>query len=97
VSAPGFAIHVLGAAQAEMSALFARPGTEKFDGYPAETGPFDTPLLPFGVARVVCEAHSTLDGGDHTILVGRVISAERSGTDPLLYCNRVYGRLGSTA
>lgn len=97
VRAPGFAIHVLGAAQAEMSALFARPGAAKFDGYPAESGPFGAPLLPFGVARLVCEAHATLDGGDHTILVGRVVSAERSGTDPLLYCNRAYGRLGSTA
>ena len=97
VSAPGFAIHVLGAAQAEMSALFARPGAEKFAEYADEAGPFGVPLLPFGVARLVCEAHSALDGGDHTILVGRVVSAERSGTDPLLYCNRAYGRLGSTA
>ena len=97
VSAPGFAIHVLGASQAEMSAQFARPGAEKFDAHPVASGPFDVPLLPFGVARLVCEAHSTHDGGDHTILVGRVVSVERSGTDPLLYCNRAYGRLGSTA
>jgi flavin reductase (DIM6/NTAB) family NADH-FMN oxidoreductase RutF len=97
VSAPGFAIHVLGASQAEMSAQFARPGVEKFADHPVEGGPFDVPLLPFGVARLVCEAYAAHDGGDHTILVGRVVSVERSGTDPLLYCNRAYGRLGSTA
>lgn len=93
VGARGFAIHVLGASQAEMSARFAKPGPDKFAGHPDERGPFDVPLLPFGVARLVCERHGTLDGGDHTILVGRVVSTELAGTDPLLYCNRAYGRL----
>jgi flavin reductase (DIM6/NTAB) family NADH-FMN oxidoreductase RutF len=93
VGAEGFAVHVLGAEQQEMSSLFARPGADKFGAYPDERGAFDSPLLPFGVARLVCERHSTLDGGDHTILVGRVVSTELAGTDPLLYCNRAYGRL----
>jgi flavin reductase (DIM6/NTAB) family NADH-FMN oxidoreductase RutF len=97
IAAPGFAVHILGASQAEMSANFARPGGEKFSDYPQETGPFEVPLLPFGVARLVCEAHATLDGGDHTILVGRVVSTERAGTDPLLYCNRTYGRLSASS
>ncbi len=92
-AAPGFAVHMLGAAQAEMSARFARAGTDKFGEYPVEPGPFGVPLLPFGVARLVCEAHGAHDGGDHTILVGRVVSVESAGTDPLLYCNRAYGRL----
>ena len=97
VGAPGFAVHVLGASQAEMSAQFARPGADKFAAHPQESGPFGVPLLPFGVARLVCEAHQALDGGDHTILVGRVVSTELAGTDPLLYCNRAYGRItGST-
>ena len=94
--APGFAIHVLGAGQAEMSAAFARPGNHKFTDYPDERGPFEVPLLPFGVARLVCAAHATLDGGDHTILIGRVVSTDLAGTDPLLYCNRAYGRLSAS-
>lgn len=93
VGAPGFAVHVLGASQAEMSALFAKPGADKFSGLPDERGPFDVPLLPFGVARLVCERHDALEGGDHTVLVGRVVATELAGTDPLLYCNRAYGRL----
>lgn len=96
VGAPGFAVHVLGASQAEMSARFARPGSAKFDGYPDESGPFGVPLLPFGVARLVCAAHGAHEGGDHTILVGRVVAVELAGTDPLLYCNRTYGRLSET-
>ena len=93
VGAEGFAVHVLGGEQEEMSSLFARPGADKFAGFPDARGPFDVPLLPYGVARLVCERHALLDGGDHTILVGRVVSAELAGTDPLLYCNRAYGRL----
>lgn len=93
VGAPGFAVHLLGAEQEEMSSLFAKAGAEKFERFPDERGPFDAPLLPFGVARMVCARHATLDGGDHTILVGRVVQSELAGTDPLLYCNRAYGRL----
>ena len=96
VHAPGFAVHVLGAGQAEMSAAFSQPGPEKFAAHPTETGPFEVPLLPFGVARLVCDAHATLDGGDHTILIGRVVATALAGTDPLLYCNRAYGRLSAS-
>jgi flavin reductase (DIM6/NTAB) family NADH-FMN oxidoreductase RutF len=93
VGAPGFGVHVLGAEQQEMSSLFAKAGADKFAGFPDERGPFGVPLLPFGVARLVCEHHAALDGGDHTILIGRVVATELAGTDPLLYCNRAYGRL----
>jgi flavin reductase (DIM6/NTAB) family NADH-FMN oxidoreductase RutF len=96
VKAPGFAVHMLGAEQVEMSSRFSLPGPDKFRDFPDERGPFDVPLLPFGVARMVCAAHSTLEGGDHTILVGRVVSTELAGTDPLLYCNRAYSRLSAS-
>jgi 3-hydroxy-9,10-secoandrosta-1,3,5(10)-triene-9,17-dione monooxygenase reductase component len=94
--APGFAVHVLGSGQHEMSARFAKPGPAKFADYPDERGPYEVPLLPFGVARLVCAHHSALDGGDHTILVGRVVGTHLAGTDPLIYCNRSYGRINGT-
>lgn len=96
VEAPGFAVHVLGSEQEEISAAFARPGPEKFDEYPSEPGTFGVPLLSFGVARLVCAHYDALPGGDHTILVGRVLSTELAGSDPLLYCNRAYDRLSGT-
>jgi len=95
-AAQGFAVHVLGSGQAEMSARFAKPGPDKFAAYPDERGPYGVPLLPFGVVRLVCAHHGTFDGGDHTILVGRVVGTDLAGTDPLLYCNRAYGRLSAT-
>jgi flavin reductase (DIM6/NTAB) family NADH-FMN oxidoreductase RutF len=95
--APGFAVHVLGSGQHEMSARFAKPGPDKFAAYPDERGPWDVPLLPFGVARLVCAHYAAQDAGDHTILIGRVVGTDLAGTDPLIYCNRAYGRVsGST-
>lgn len=94
VSAPGFAVHILGSGQDEMSSRFASAGLDKFEDAPDERGEFDVPLLPFGVARLICAHHSALPGGDHTILVGRVLTTELAGTDPLIYCNRGYHRLG---
>lgn len=93
VAAPGFAVHILGADQDEVSALFSQPGPDKFGGFPDERGPFDVPLLPAGVARLVCVPHEALDGGDHTILIGRVVRTELTGSDPLVYWNRTYGRV----
>jgi flavin reductase (DIM6/NTAB) family NADH-FMN oxidoreductase RutF len=93
VEAPGFAVHVLGADQADLSERFARAGAEKFAGLPDERGPYDVPLIPFGVARMVCAHEDALPGGDHTILVGRVVAAELAGDDPLVYANRTYSRL----
>ena len=82
-----------GVAGGDVGRASPRPGADKFGGHPDEPGPFGVPLLPFGVARLVCARHAALTGGDHTILVGRVVSIELAGTDPLLYCNRAYGRL----
>ena len=96
VAAPGFAVHILGSAQDEVSRQFAEPGPLKFEDYPDQSGPFDVPLLPFGVALLVCAHHSALDGGDHTILLGRVVDTDLAGTDPLVYCNRGYWRISAS-
>jgi flavin reductase ActVB len=47
------------------------------------------------VALLVCAHHTALDGGDHTILIGRVVDTDLAGTDPLIYCNRGYWRISA--
>lgn len=90
VGAEGFAVHILSRDQADLSQAFARPGTEKFDLVPDEHGPFDAPLLPLGAARLACAHEAALPGGDHTILVGRVVAAEHTHAAQLLYADRGY-------
>jgi len=90
VGAEGFVVNVLAEDQAELSQRFARPGPEKFDGDDLEPGPFGAPMLPLGTARLVCAHHAALDGGDHTILVGRVLEVATSERRPLVYWARTY-------
>lgn len=90
VDAHGFAVHVLGSHQDELSALFARPGQEKFGQVEWTAGPFDAPLLPLGAARLLCVHHATMRGGDHTVLVGRVVDTLVGEHPPLVYWNRGY-------
>lgn len=92
--AAGFAVHVLSREQEDISRAFARPGPEKFADHPDVRGAFDVPLLPVGVARMTCALESTLGGGDHTIVVGRVLAAEHTDARPLLYADRGYHGLG---
>lgn len=84
-----FGISVLGAGQEEVARYFAdrrRPlGREEFDpvGWvPGEaTG---SPLIAGAAAHFECEVWRTYDGGDHTIFIGRLLSAARRPDDDVL-------------
>jgi len=93
VSAPGFVVHVLAQGQEDLSHRFARAGDEKFMPGDWTRGPFGAPVLPLGVARLACAHHAALDGGDHTILVGRVTEVSVGDRPPLLYWDRGYRSL----
>ena len=90
VSADAFAVHVLGESESDLSARFARAGTDKFGASSWSPGPLGVPLLNAGIARFVCERHAALSQGDHTILVGRVMHVETSPGRPLLYWSSDY-------
>jgi flavin reductase (DIM6/NTAB) family NADH-FMN oxidoreductase RutF len=96
VTADLFAVHLLGADQRALSTRFAGPQEERFADLDYETGPDGVPLLPLGLARLVCRRESTASGGDHTILVGRVIGVETADGDPLVYFSRAYRRIADS-
>jgi flavin reductase (DIM6/NTAB) family NADH-FMN oxidoreductase RutF len=83
--AAGFAVHLLSEDQEELSSRFARGGEDKFSLTDWTPGPFGAPLMDGALARLVCERERVVDGGDHSILIGRVVEAELSGGRPLLY------------
>jgi flavin reductase (DIM6/NTAB) family NADH-FMN oxidoreductase RutF len=94
VAAQGFAVHILEDDQSELSGRFAGPG-DRFDGLAWTPGLFGAPLLHGGVARLVCERHSTADGGDHLILIGRVVQVDAYAGEPLLYYRGDYRSLAA--
>jgi len=94
VGADRFAVHLLGGGQQDLSNRFAGAMEQRFAGLSYEEGPGGVPLLPLGVARILCSKESTSPGGDHTILIGRVTAAATADGGPLLYFSRAYRRLG---
>lgn len=80
-----FAVHVLAADQAALSARFARSGSDKFAQLPLETGIAGLPLLKDCAARFQCQTSFRHDGGDHLIFVGQVLEFDAYERPPLIY------------
>jgi 3-hydroxy-9,10-secoandrosta-1,3,5(10)-triene-9,17-dione monooxygenase reductase component len=71
-----FAVNVLAHDQDELSELFARSGADRFAEVDWSTSPLGSPILADVSAWVDCELVAEYDGGDHTIVVGRVRALE---------------------
>ncbi len=98
--APAFAVHILDATQEEVSNTFAFKREDRFEGIDIAQGPLDVPLLPGCLARLACERHEVLDGGDHSILIGRVLQADVADVAdgaPLAWWQGGYRRLADPA
>jgi flavin reductase (DIM6/NTAB) family NADH-FMN oxidoreductase RutF len=80
------AIHVLSQGQKDLAYHFAAPKPDKFAGVehtlPAD---FKAPILPGATACFYCETHRLLDGGDHLIVLARVLRFETTDQAPLLF------------
>lgn len=80
-----FAIHILSAAQEDLSNRFARSGADKFAGVDWQSGALGSPILGDHAAVFECETRHQYDGGDHIIMVGEVLSYEARDEAPLLF------------
>ncbi|WP_372840037.1 flavin reductase family protein [Phaeovulum sp.] len=91
--ATAFAVHVLGADQANLAARFSRNGTD-FSGLAFTLNEFGVPLLPDALARFECATETLHEGGDHTIILGRV-SRYSVGHDgpPLVFTHGRYAQI----
>ncbi|MCY1359114.1 p-hydroxyphenylacetate 3-hydroxylase, reductase component [compost metagenome] len=90
-----FAVHVLGDWQVEWSNRFGRACEAKFSGLDCGDGLGGVPLLPGCPARFECRVEHRYDGGDHLILVGRVLRMEHAeDARPLLFHRGRYAGLG---
>ena len=78
-----FAVSVLHAGQEALSAALARGEPETPVAWRMDQG---APVLPDAMATFVCCRHALHEGGDHLILVGRVLSLDfHPEHDPLLF------------
>lgn len=85
MNADHFAINVLSLHELELSARFAQRTGDKFAGLAYRQGAGGVPLLPEFAACFECASQHRYDGGDHTIIVGRVIAFEDHDKEPLIF------------
>ncbi|MFB7233050.1 flavin reductase family protein [Streptomyces fimicarius] len=96
VFADRFLVNVLASDQAGIAAVFARSGADKFAETPMEPCEAGLPGLRGATARLSCRLEDVLDGGDHSILIGRVEEVSVRDAEPLVYYNRAFARPASS-
>ena len=89
-----FAVNILGAGQKTLSSHFARTDHTRFNDIDYLTSEKDVPLLPGTVACFECRTHQIHDCGDHYIIVGEVEHYRFDDSEPLLFFNGQYVRIG---
>ena len=93
-TAKKFTISVLGSGLKAVSARLARPGASTLDGLelvPVQDGP---PALAGALAVLECVREAAHDGGDHDIIVGRVLRLTcRKKGKPLVFFRGRYRAL----
>jgi flavin reductase (DIM6/NTAB) family NADH-FMN oxidoreductase RutF len=89
-----FAINVLAREHHEHSGRYARKGDHVLHPDHFILGKCGTPIVPEALVSFECELHATHDGGDHLIIVGRVINMHtREDGEPLLFYSGNYRSL----
>ena len=89
-----FCVNVLAEGQDAVSQNFARSGADKFAGVAWTPSPHGSPVLDDVVAWIDGELWAEYDGGDHTIVVARVLDlGAHPDRRPLLFHRGSYGLL----
>ena len=93
-----FCVNVLSAGQTDVAKSFAgcAQSDRQYDFSIASwrTTTTGSPALDGCAAWFDCSISTAIDVGTHTIFIGEVGEVDRASTDPLLYNNRSYRRLG---
>ncbi|MEV7779641.1 flavin reductase family protein [Kitasatospora sp. NPDC088351] len=89
-----FAVNILAADQADLCRAFARRDTADFGGLRHGPGVTGSPVLADALAFLDCRLHAMFPGGDHVIVVGRVVHLGLLREDqPLTFFRSAHPRL----
>ncbi|MAN80884.1 MAG: flavin reductase [Rhodospirillaceae bacterium] len=93
-SGAGFSVNVLAADQGALSDAFAGPQSFDLHGHGYSEGATGAPVLDGVAAALSCQTHTIHDGGDHRIVVGRVVDVQVTRERaPLVYFQSSYREL----
>jgi 3-hydroxy-9,10-secoandrosta-1,3,5(10)-triene-9,17-dione monooxygenase reductase component len=89
-----FAVNILGEDHEAVSRLFAERGADRFAATPWHSGVSGSPVLDDAIAYIDCSFEAEHPGGDHRIVVGRVVDVDmREGARPLIFYKGSYSRM----
>ena len=91
-----FAVNVLGVEHRELSAAFARRGSDAaWAGVRHHVCSTECPGISDSLATLDCRVDRIYPGGDHQIVIGRVVEIElhESAGDPLIFHGGAYAGL----
>ncbi len=92
--ARSFTVNILDERQEDLCRLFAQKGADRFGQVGWRPGAAGSPVLEDVHAYIDCEIWAEYEGGDHVIVVGRVLDLGLSAeAGPLLFYRGTYGRL----
>jgi len=96
-----FSVNILGEADEGLARFFAdnqRLAVPEFRPDTFHLGSTGCPILERAIAWIECRVHAVHDGGDHSIVVGRVVELEvRGGQAPLVFYRGGYAGLRVSA
>lgn len=85
-----FGINVLGSHQTDHAQRFARRSGDRFADVKWSLRN-SLPRLEDAAGWIECELHSEMPGGDHTLVIGRILNAEVGIGSAMTYCQRSFG------
>ena len=88
-----FVVNILSDDQLAQAKQFARPGPAEFLGAHFEVTPSGLPRLEGCVAALECEVTACHPGGDHAIIVARVVALHQGDRHPLVFFAGQFKRL----
>ena len=93
--AGSFCVNVMGQDQMEVCGVMASRSEDKFadvEWSPARSG---SPIISGSIAYIDCDIEMVHDGGDHDIVIGRVLELEvMDSKSPLVFFQGNYGTFG---
>lgn len=85
-----FCINFLNREQADVGMCLAGKAADKFTAVKHHQSAWGVPVLDEAIARITCDVHSVLPGGDHEIIIGDVLDIEHFGGEPLVHLKRAF-------
>lgn len=90
-----FNVHILSENQLKISNSFAKPANVDWQNIDHKIDDNGNPVISNCNAVISCEKYNILDGGDHSIILGKVLDIHiDSNHPPLIYYKGKYDKLG---